>query len=276
MFYFVSKIVWFFATPSNLLVVLALAGLGLGHTRFATIGYRLTAAAVVAFLIAGLSPLSYWLILPLEDRFPIFADDGKPIAGIVVIGGTFDTEPTLSRGQMALNETGERIVALGDLARRYPGAKIIYSGGGSEFALDTMPEATLLERTIGELGLAPDRVAYERQSLNTYQNALYAKQMADPKPGARWLLVTSAFHMPRAVGAFRSVGFAVEAYPVDFRTAGASALAKPFAFVSQGLRLTDTAAKEWIGLLSYYLTGKTSALFPAPEVRSLAKDPPGP
>jgi uncharacterized SAM-binding protein YcdF (DUF218 family) len=276
MFYFISKIVWFFATPSNLLVVLALTGLGLGHTRFATIGYRLTAGAVVALLIAGLSPLGYWLILPLEDRFPTFADDHTPIVGIVVIGGTFDTEPTLSRGQMALNETGERIVALGDLARRYPGAKIIYSGGGSEFAPDTTPEATLLERSISELGLTADRVEYERQSLNTYQNALYAKQMADPKPGARWLLVTSAFHMPRAVGAFRSVGFAVEAYPVDFRTAGAAALAKPFAFVSQGLRLTDTAAKEWVGLLSYYLTGKTSALFPAPDVRSLAKDSPEP
>ena len=107
---------------------------------------------MAALLIAGLSPLSYWLILPLEERFPVFVDDGRPIAGIVVIGGTFDTEPTLARGQMALNETGERIVALGDLARRYPEAKIIYAGGGSEFASEMTPEADLLERTIGALG----------------------------------------------------------------------------------------------------------------------------
>jgi len=155
-----------------------------------------------AILFAGLSPLSYWLILPLEERFPVFVDDGTPVAGIVVIGGTFDTEPTLAHGQMTLNETGERIVALGDLARRYPSAKIIYAGGGSEFAPDTTPEADLLARTIGELGLAKERVTYERRSLNTVQNALYAKEIAAPKPGERWLLVTSAFHMPRAVGAF--------------------------------------------------------------------------
>ena len=267
MFYFVSKIVWFFVTPSNALVTMAIVGLVLGRTHYARTGRGLVIGAVAALLFAGLSPLAYWLILPLEERFPIFQDDGKAIAGIVVIGGTFDTEPTLARGQMALNETGERIVALGDLARRYPNARIIYAGGGSEFAPEMTPEATLLERTIGELGLPAARVIYERRSLNTYQNAIYAKELAVPRPGEHWLLVTSAFHMPRAVGAFRAAGFAVEAYPVDFRTGGADALLRPFAFASQGLRLTDTAAKEWIGLLSYYATGKTSALFPAPEAR---------
>jgi uncharacterized SAM-binding protein YcdF (DUF218 family) len=265
MFYFVSKIVWFFVTPSNALITLAIVGFGLGWTRWARFGQPLTMAAVGALLVAGISPLSYWLMLPLEERFPVFADDGTPIAGIVVIGGTFDTEPTLAHEQMALNETGERIVALGDLARRYRQARIIYAGGGSEFAPDTTPEAALLERTIGALGLPAARVSYERRSLNTSQNALYAKAMAQPQAGERWLLVTSAFHMPRAVGSFRAAGFEVEAYPVDFRTAGEASLLKPFAFVSQGLRLTDTATKEWIGLLSYYLTGKTNALFPAPE-----------
>ena len=265
MFYFVSKIVWFFLTPSTSLVTLAIVGLVLMRTRFAPVGWWMTSAAAGLMLLAGLSPLAYWILLPLEERFAVFADDGRAIDGIVVLGGTFDTGPTLAHHQMALNETGERIVALGDLARRYPNARLVYCGGGSEFARDYTPEATMLEQTIGELGLAPERDTYERRSLNTEQNALYAKELAQPKAGERWLLVTSAFHMPRAVGVFRAAGFAVEAYPVDFRTAGSASLTTPFAFVSQGLRLTDTATKEWIGLLSYYLTGKTSALFPAPE-----------
>lgn len=265
MFYFVSKIVWFFLTPSNALIVLAIAGLVVMRTRFAPVGWWMTAGATAALLVAGLSPLAYWLMLPLENRFPTFVDDGKAIDGIVVLGGTFDTGPTLTHRQMALNETGERIAALGDLARRYPNARIVYSGGGSEFSRDYTPEATLVEQTIGELGLEPSRVTYERESLNTAQNASLSKALAQPKPGERWLLVTSAFHMPRATGAFRAAGFDVVAYPVDFRTAGTASLTTPFAFVSQGLRLTDTATKEWIGLLSYYLTGKTSALFPAPE-----------
>jgi uncharacterized SAM-binding protein YcdF (DUF218 family) len=264
MFYYASKIVWFFLTPSNALVVLALAGLLLQWTRFARVGTRMTGACVVLLFAAGLSPFGHALILPLEERFPAFVDDGRPVTGIVVIGGTFDTEATNAHGQMALNETGERLVALGDLARRYPDAKLIYAGGGSEFTPDTTPEATLVENTVDELGLRADRVIYERRSLNTFQNALYAKELAQPKPGERWLVVTSAFHMPRTMGVFRTVGFAVVPYPVDYRTAGPGSVLRPFAFVSEGLRRTDIAAKEWIGLVIYYLSGRTDALFPAP------------
>jgi len=156
------------------------------------------------------------------------------------------------------------LIALGDLARRYPAAKIVYAGGGSEFTPDTTPEATLVENTLGELGLQRDRVIYERRSLNTFQNAVYAKELANPQPGERWLVVTSAFHMPRTMGVFRTAGFAVVPYPVDYRTAGAASLLRPFAFVGEGLRRTDIAAKEWIGLAAYYLSGRTDAFFPAP------------
>jgi len=265
MFYYVSKILWFFATPSNLLVTLALVGLILMHTKRASLGRRLALFATVGLLVAGLSPLGNALILPLEERFAAYRDDGSEVAGIVVVGGTFDTEATNVRGAMALNETAERLVALGDLARRYPSARIVYAGGGSEFTPDTTAEATLLEKTIGELGIASERVIYERQSLNTHQNAVYAKALAKPMEGERWLVVTSAFHMPRTMGVFRAVGFDVVAYPVDYRTAGDVSLLRPFAFVSEGLRRTDTATKEWIGLVAYYLSGRTEELFPAPR-----------
>ena len=264
MFYFVSKIVWFFVTPSNALVTLALIGFVLMRTRRAAMGKRLSFASVVALLVVGLSPLGNALILPLEERFPAYIDDGTPVAGVVVIGGTFDTEATNVHGQMALNETGERLIALGDLARRYPDATIVYSGGGSEFTPDTTPEATLVEHTIGQLGIAPGRVVYERRSLNTFQNALYSKALAKPKQGERWLVVTSAFHMPRTMGVFRAVGFDVVPYPVDYRTAGQRSLLRPFGFVGEGLRRTDVAAKEWIGLFAYYLSGQTAGVFPGP------------
>ena len=122
----------------------------------------------------------------------------------------------------------------------------------------------MVENTIGQIGIARDRVSYERRSLNTFQNALYTKALVDPNAGERWLLVTSAFHMPRAVGAFRAVGFEVVPHPVDYRTAGARSLVRPFAFAGEGLRRTDVAAKEWIGLGAYYFSGRTKELFPRP------------
>jgi uncharacterized SAM-binding protein YcdF (DUF218 family) len=264
MFYFISKIVWFFVTPSNALVTLTMVGLWLMRTKRAVLGGRVAFAGAAGLLVAGLSPLGNALIWPLEERFPSYRDDGTPAAGVIVLGGTYDSEVTNERGQMALNETGERIVALGDLARRYPAARIIYAGGGSEFTPDTTPEATLVENTIRSVGVEPSRIAYDRQSLNTYQNAVYAKKIAQPQAGERWLVVTSAFHMPRTMGVFRKVGFAVVPYPVDYRTAGSVSLLRPFGFVGEGLRRTDIAAKEWIGLLSYYLSGKSDEVFPAP------------
>lgn len=105
MFYFISKIVWFFATPSNALVALALVGLVLMRSpKRAALGKRMIGVSVALLLVAGLSPLGNALILPLEERFPAYVDDGAPIAGIVVLGGTFDTEATNAHGQMALNE----------------------------------------------------------------------------------------------------------------------------------------------------------------------------
>jgi uncharacterized SAM-binding protein YcdF (DUF218 family) len=93
---------------------------------------------------------------------------------------------------------------------------------------------------------------------------VFSRLIANPQPGERWLLLTSAFHMPRAVAVFRAVGFPVEPYPVDWRTTGPADLFRPYPSVSEGLRRTDVAVREWVGLLLYRLTGKTAELFPAP------------
>ncbi|HET7210116.1 MAG TPA: ElyC/SanA/YdcF family protein, partial [Methyloceanibacter sp.] len=89
-------------------------------------------------------------------------------------------------------------------------------------------------------------------------------------PGKRWLLITSAYHMPRAIGAFRKAGFEVEAWPVDYRTRGRADLTRPFDKVSEGLRRVDVATREWFGLLAYWLRGRSDALFPAPRPRQVA------
>jgi uncharacterized SAM-binding protein YcdF (DUF218 family) len=86
-----------------------------------------------------------------------------------------------------------------------------------------------------------------------------------PRPGERWLLITSAYHMPRAVGCFRRAGLSVEAYPVDWRTGGRRGLTTPSGSVAGGLDRADVAVREWLGLVAYWITGRTSDLFPAPR-----------
>ena len=264
MFFLLSKILGFFALPSNLIAVLAVAGVALLFTRFQRAGRRLAVASVVLLLLAGLSPLGNALIYPLEERFPPWdASRGAP-AGIVVLGGAIGPDISAARGTPDLNESAERLTAVAALARKYPDAKIIYSGGDARLVIHGGIEAEFAATLLESLGIPRARIIMEGKSRNTVENALFSKALADPKPGERWLLVTSAYHMPRSIGVFRRAGFAVEAYPVDWRTRGAIDLVLPFESVTAGLRRTDTAVREWTGLLVYWLTGKSDALFPRP------------
>ena len=115
------------------------------------------------------------------------------------------------------------------------------------------------------IGIDPARVMIEDRSRTTFENAVFSRALANPKPGERWLLVTSAWHMPRSVGVFRKAGFDVTAYPVDYRTGSTWWDQEIFASMSEGLRRLDVGAKEWTGLVAYHFAGLTSALLPAPQ-----------
>jgi uncharacterized SAM-binding protein YcdF (DUF218 family) len=263
MLFIVSKTIGFFTAPSNLFVCLGLAGLLLGLTRWRRFGRGLTIVSLVLLVVAGLSPLGNWLIAPLEDRFPAWDPGRGAPDGIVVLGGAITPELSAARGTAYLNEAAERITAAAALARTYPQARIIYSGGTGRFISGKGVEAEIAAGLFESIGLPRDRLILEGRSRNTVENAEFSLALAAPKPGERWLLVTSAYHMPRAMGIFRAAQFPVEAYPVDWRTAAADDLF-PFETVSAGLRRTDTAVKEWVGLMGYWLTGRSQALFPGP------------
>jgi uncharacterized SAM-binding protein YcdF (DUF218 family) len=265
MFYVASKVVWFFATPSNGLPITILAGLVLmAWRRGRRVGYGIAVSGVVLLLVSGLSPVANWVILPLEDRFPVFEDDGQSVAGIIVLGGAAQAEESFAHNQLALNESGERIVALADLARRYPEARLVFSGGGASLLEDARAESDAVLEFAPSLGIARKRLIVESESRTTYENAAFTRRLVTPRPGERWLLVTSSWHMPRAMGCFRKAGFPVVAYPVDFRTRGPVDLTRTFTFLSEGLRRLDIATKEWAGLAGYRLAGHIDALFPRP------------
>ena len=264
MFFVLAKVLGFFALPSNILITLGLLGVVMMATRFARAGRRLAVAALLLLALAGLSPLGNALILPLEQRFPPWnAARGAP-HGIIALGGALDTVISSSRGEVALNEAAERMVVIAELARRFPAARIVFTGGSGRLVYDGGSEAELARRLFASFGIASERVVLEERSRDTDENARMTREIVQPKPGERWLLVTSAHHMPRAIGVFRAAAFPVEAYPVDFRTRGAIDLLRPFSNVGDGLRRTDTAAREWVGLLIYRLAGRTNELFPGP------------
>ena len=264
MFFILSKVLGFFALPSNLLIAIGILGLILLATRFTRLASWLIVTSLVLIALAGLSPLGNALILPLEQRFPPWDASRGPPDGIVVLGGAISPDVSAARGVVALDEAAERLTVTAELARRYPNARIVFAGGSNALVFPEGAEAAFAVRELEALGVAHDRITAEEQSRNTIENAVFSRLIANPKPGECWLLVTSAYHMPRAMAVFRAASFAVEAYPVDWRTRGPIDAARPFASLGDGLRRTDTAAHEWVGLLAYRLTGATSELFPRP------------
>nr|WP_244669223.1 YdcF family protein [Rhodobium orientis] len=203
------------------------------------------------------------LFVPLESRFPRVTEVVTPPTGIVVLGGAVDTVRTERHGQVALAESAERVTAAAALARRFPEARIVLSGGQVAIFPGTVQEADAMVTLMASLGVHSRRPVLEDRSQNTWQNAVYSLDLAKPQPGERWLLVTSAFHMPRAIGVFRKAGWTgITAYPVDYRSTSDHL---GFTSVSRGLRFTDIAVREWIGLVAYYLTGRTDSLLPGPD-----------
>ena len=262
--FYISKIVWGVMQPGLLLLILVVAGVGLLGTRYRRTGRVLLVAAAVFLVMGGVGPVSTWLILPLEDRFPRADLAAPPIDGIVVLGGSEDARVAKGRGTHALNESAERMTEAATLARRYPNAKVLFTGGSVEILSEPTVEADAAGIVLRDLGIAGDRLIIERKARNTAENATLAKELADPKPGQRWLLVTSAWHMPRAIGLFRTAGYPIEAWPVDYRTAGPEDAWMLFASPVEGLRRLDFVTKEWLGLFVNWLTGRSETLLPAP------------
>lgn len=271
MFFPLSKLIYFCITPSNFFILVGLLGAALLFSaRWRRTGRVLGTLGALGLFAGGLAPLSAVIALPLEDRFPAHAADDAPVAGIIVLGGAIDTNTSARRKVLALNDAGERHIAMADLARRYPQARLVFSGGGLTQDGGPNSEAGIVGRFADVLALPRTRLILEDRSRNTHENAAFTAEMVKPKPGERWLLVTSAWHMPRAMGCFRQAGFDVTAYPVDYRTAGWSDARRFNGFASEGLLLFDLVAKEWLGLVAYRLAGYTDALFPGPQASSVA------
>jgi uncharacterized SAM-binding protein YcdF (DUF218 family) len=263
MFHIASKVLFFIFQPSNFAVFLLIVGLA-GHRLWPRVAKIMIVAGLGWIVLAGFLPIGNALVLPLEERFGS-REPSPPheVTGMIVLGGFEDGWVTAGRGGLAVNEAAERLTEAVRLARRLPDAKIVFTGGvGNLFG--GAEAGSAVRKYLEDIGIAPERIVIENRSRDTYENAVFTKKLLAPGPQDRWLLITSGYHMPRAVGAFRQAGFNIIPFTVDYRTRDASDLLRPFGNIAAGLQRADLAVKEWIGLVAYRITGRSSALFPGP------------
>jgi uncharacterized SAM-binding protein YcdF (DUF218 family) len=267
LFFILSKTLGAILLPTNLLIGIGAVGAILMATRFASLGRKLVIVSVLLLVVCGLSPLGTLLLYPLEQRFPPWdAARGAP-DGIIVLGASIEADLSAAHGTPVVRSSPDRIIAAAALAHRYPNARIIFSGGSANLISNDAREADFAGAIFESLGIDKSRLIMERRSRNTLENAEFSKALVAPKADERWLLVTSAFHMPRSVGLFRKAGFAVEPYPVDWRVGGRDDLLSFTNIALDGLGRTDAAVREWMGLIAYRATGKIDEFLPGPAMK---------
>lgn len=252
------RLLWEVFQPSNSLFLLFALGFALRLVGRRRIAGWLMSISFAIFAAIMVLPVSNYLMVRLETRFPAPALPAH-IDGIISLGGALDSRTTDRRRQPQINKHAERLTEAMTLSRRYPEATLLLSGGHYD-PDDRLPEADIARDLLVALGHPPDRMLLEDKSRTTWENGVLGREVARPKPGQTWVLVTSAFHMPRAIGVFRKLGWQVIPYPVDYVTDGVT----NGSFVSVGHRLAqfDFVVREWMALLAYHLKGRTSALFP--------------
>jgi len=245
---------WSLLRPSSLLVEILLLGLILHGTRWRSLGHKLILGGTLLLGLIAVLPLGHWAIGGLEALTPPGSESG-PVAGIVVLGGAVRPELTQDWGMPALTDGAERMTSAVALARRHPEAKLIFTGGIAPDGEKGLTEADVARLFFSQMGLDVSRILFDAEAQTTWDNAKFAKELGQPQAGERWLLVTSAFHMPRAMAAFTKAGWQITPWPVGFKSRLAPSFL-PSLDLAEELTLLDYAAHEALGLAAYRLMGR--------------------
>ncbi len=270
MFPIFTRIFWIVAQPVSLVALLLVLGLLLMALKRRRLAAASISVATLLLALCSFTSFPYVAIAPLESRF-VRPPEPDRIDGIVVLGGGMDSGINRARGGWELNRSGDRFVETLRLAMRHPEARILIAGGGSALLSGQESEAEAGARFFIEFGIASERLILEGESRNTEENAVNAKAMAGARPGETWLLVTSAFHMPRSVGLFRRADFPVVPWPADYLAAGNEGFGLKLDEIAENLATSSIALREWVGLAGYWLTGRIDEPLPGPLPQILAR-----
>ena len=251
-----SKLLAFITQPLAWVALLLLASMLLTKSSPRR-AFRFSATALGMLLVLGWEPLPNAALRYLEAQYPAATagDNWQTQSGVIVLGGALEPAYTWTAlGQSALNDAAERMTEVVPLLRRHPHLQVLFTGGEGELFGVGASEAQRARQFFQAQGLSADKLLLEADSRTTFENAVLSRRVAGVDANKPWLLLTSAYHMPRSMAAFQKAGWNVTAYPVDFRTG----LATPWSQYSmdQGAKRWRLVLHEMLGLLAYRLAGR--------------------
>ena len=262
LFFLTSKLVWLLISPDSLLLILVLSTLVfllIGKQKIAKTLLTITSSLLI---IIAFFPIGEWLLYPLESHFQTNPVLPSKVDGIIVLSGSEDVLLSKVWNQIELGNTAERNLNFLTLARQFPKAKLVFTGGTGSLIHQEYKAADVAKQLFEQQGFDISRIIFERESRNTYENVIYSKKIVKPLTNKNWILITTSWHMPRSIGIFCKAGWPVIPYPVDHQTNKDNLFRIDFNLLVN-IRTLKIALKEWLGLFAYYLSGKTTSFLPS-------------
>jgi len=260
-FFYLSKILWALLSPASFLFLLLIAGICLLFLKKIQAAKILLGTAAVLMTLVAFLPLGKWLVTPLEAHFPANPTLPESIDGIIMLGGAIDPVNSYIWDQPQLGSAADRYTAFIVLARTYPEARLVFTGGSGSIIDQEFREADIALYFLESMGIERGRLEVERDARNTFENAVNSKALINPAANEQWVLITSAEHMPRSVGIFCKQGWPVIPYPVDHESSPGRQFRIQFNFAGN-LDSFNDHIREWLGLIVYYVTGRTDHILP--------------
>ncbi len=258
--FYLSKILWIFLNPFNLFIISIIFFFIFNYSKKKIISYFFLIFITLYIFIVGCSPIGKYLLYSLEKNYHNSHHYSGTVDGILILGGA--TSPLLSREYelISLGESAERLYEAIILMKKNKNAKVIFSGGSGIINRPDLGHSQVAKSFYKKIGIEIDQIIFEDQSRNTYENIIYSKKIANPKINENWLLITSASHMKRALLIADKHNWKLIPYAVDFKNI------KNFKFIPnlkllKNLNTFQQGSHEWLGLISYYLMGRTNKVF---------------
>ena len=258
--YFISKFIWVIFAPLNFLVILLVIGFLfnlIGKKIFSKIIYIFS---LLFFILVGIFPTGNLLLFKLEQYYQPPSIIPNYIDGVLILGGPSSAKLTIDYNQVSFNEAGERLIESIKIIKNNNPKKIIFSGGSIKQTFNNS-HAYVANKFYSEMGIDISQITFEFKSRNTYENILFSKKIAQPKKDEIWLIITSSFHMRRAMNISKKLEWKFIAYPVDFRTGKELISLKPNFNLLENFNSFNLASHEIVGLISYFILGRSSKIF---------------
>ena len=260
MTFFLSKFLWFLFNPFNSILFLFFLSVILNFFKFQKFSKIMLYFTFLLFFIAGALPTGSYLLYLLEKNYHNKVNLPENVDGILILSGATNPFLTKEYDQISLNGAVERLTESIQLMKKYPKAKVFFAGGSGYVEHPDLNHSDVAKKFYESLDVNTKNIFFDKKSRNTYENIVFAKKKFNPNINEKWILVTSAFHLKRAISVGEKLGWELIPYATDYK------LGKKFRWklstnIFYNLGSLQNSSHEWVGIISYYLMGRSSKIF---------------